>query len=358
MSVRHDLADVGHAVAGERPGGRGRSRRRSPDHRSGSMPQLASTLGWTMPAAAELQPGAVGALHVELGRRLGEREVRRAAGRIVKSSPDEGVDERLDGAGQVAEGDALVDHQALELVEHGQVGGVGGLVAEHPARHDRVDRRRLLAPSPGPAPARCGCAARTSPGSPRSTKNVSCMSRAGWCSPKLRAVKLCQSSSTSGPSATVKPRPTNTSSSSSIDLGDEVEVAGVAVGPHLGEVEPLGRQARPAGGRRELVPALGAAPTARSRCASLSARPTCLRSSSSSSPSCRLMPGTAALLAEQRRVSTARSSSRSDAVAAPRRGVLGEPGDLVDHGLRTVTDRPSCGKFIGRRRWGRRRGAA
>src|SRR5699024_10434312 len=37
------------------------------------------------------------------------------------------------------------------------------------------------------------------------TKNVSCMSRAGWCSGKFNAEKLCQSSSTSGPSEMVKP---------------------------------------------------------------------------------------------------------------------------------------------------------
>src|SRR4051794_700584 len=41
------------------------------------------------------------------------------------------------------------------------------------------------------------------------------MSRAGWSGAKLSAPKLCHSSSTSGPSATVNPSPTNTSSSRS-----------------------------------------------------------------------------------------------------------------------------------------------
>ena len=38
-----------------------------------------------------------------------------------------------------------------------------------------------------------------------SRKNVSCMSRAGWSGGKLSALKLCQSSSISGPRATAKP---------------------------------------------------------------------------------------------------------------------------------------------------------
>ena len=36
-------------------------------------------------------------------------------------------------------------------------------------------------------------------------KKVSCMSRAGWYSGRFNAVKLCQSSSISGPSDTLKP---------------------------------------------------------------------------------------------------------------------------------------------------------
>ncbi len=88
-----------------------------------------------------------GVLDVELGRRLGEREVAgaQAAGEALT---EEGLGEGLDRAGQVGEGDAAVDHQALDLVEDGEVGGIGGLVTEHPPRHDHVDRwgRRLHHP--------------------------------------------------------------------------------------------------------------------------------------------------------------------------------------------------------------------
>ena len=60
-----------------------------------------------------------------------------------------GRGEGLDGAGEVAEGDAPVDHQPLDLVEHGQVAGVGRVEPEAPPRHDGVDgqgarRHRLL----------------------------------------------------------------------------------------------------------------------------------------------------------------------------------------------------------------------
>ena len=52
----------------------------------------------------------------------------------VTSAPEVGLGERLDGAGQVAEGDAPVDDQALDLVEDRQVAGVGGVLAVAPAR--------------------------------------------------------------------------------------------------------------------------------------------------------------------------------------------------------------------------------
>ena len=51
-------------------------------------------------AAAELEPGAVGALDVELGGRLGEREVARAQPRR-EAGAEERLRERLDRAGQV-----------------------------------------------------------------------------------------------------------------------------------------------------------------------------------------------------------------------------------------------------------------
>ena len=51
------------------------------------------------------------------------------------------------------------------------------------------------------------------------------MSRAGCPGGKLSAPKLCQSVSTSGPSATVKPEPDEDVLEVLDGLGDEVEVA-------------------------------------------------------------------------------------------------------------------------------------
>ena len=71
-----------------------------PCHSSGSMPQLREHVRVDHAAAAELQPRAVGTLDVELGRRLGEREVRRPQARREVAA-EVGLGERLDGAGQV-----------------------------------------------------------------------------------------------------------------------------------------------------------------------------------------------------------------------------------------------------------------
>ena len=46
--------------------------------------------------------------------------------------------------GQVGEGDAPVDHQALDLVEHGEVAGVGGVAPVAAPGHDGVDRQRAV----------------------------------------------------------------------------------------------------------------------------------------------------------------------------------------------------------------------
>ena len=106
------------------------------------------------PAAQDFQPvlalpdlhlaaGAVAA-HVHLRRRLGEGEVMGAEAGGHPVGLEEPGDEGLQGPLQVAHVDALVDHQALDLVEHGRVGLVG-ILAEGAARHDHPDRR-LLAP--------------------------------------------------------------------------------------------------------------------------------------------------------------------------------------------------------------------
>ena len=102
-----------------------------PGHSSGSMPHVAQHVGVHHAAAAQLEPAGLGAraaalalaeqaVDVELGRRLGEREVRRAQARVDRPA-EVGRGERLEGAGQVGEGDALVDDQALDLVEHRHV---------------------------------------------------------------------------------------------------------------------------------------------------------------------------------------------------------------------------------------------
>ena len=54
--------------------------------------------------------------------------------REPKSRAEERLGERLDRAGQIGEGDAAVDDQALDLVEHRHVGGVGGVAAGRPGR--------------------------------------------------------------------------------------------------------------------------------------------------------------------------------------------------------------------------------
>ena len=65
------------------------------------------------------------------------------------------------------------------------------------------------------------------------------MLRAGWESGMLRAWKLYQSVSTSGPSATVKPMPDEDVLEAVVGLGDEVQVPDPPPGDGLGEVEPL-----------------------------------------------------------------------------------------------------------------------
>ena len=94
-------------------------------------------------AAAELEPRTVGARDVELGRGLGEREVAGPEAALHLGA-EEGLDELVDGAGEVAHRDALVDHQAFDLVEGGQVGCIGGVGAERAPRSDDVDRRLLV----------------------------------------------------------------------------------------------------------------------------------------------------------------------------------------------------------------------
>ena len=80
--------------------------------------------------------------HADLGARLDEREVRRAEAH-TPSLAEQRLRHRLEGALEIGERDALVDDERLDLVEHGQVGGVCGLPPVHAPRRDDVDGRRL-----------------------------------------------------------------------------------------------------------------------------------------------------------------------------------------------------------------------
>ena len=124
----------------------------NPVYSSGSMPTPCEHVGVDHAAAAELDPArlrahatavaaAEDAAHRELGRRLGVgEEVGAEAGAdavVVEQAAHEG----LDGAEEVGEGDAAVDGQRLDLVEHRRVAGVERLVAVGAAGRDHEDRR-------------------------------------------------------------------------------------------------------------------------------------------------------------------------------------------------------------------------
>ena len=63
--------------------------------------------------------------------------------RALMSGPKSDVDERLDGAEQIAERDAAVDREPLDLVEHGRVPGVERVAAVGTPRRHHVDGRAL-----------------------------------------------------------------------------------------------------------------------------------------------------------------------------------------------------------------------
>ena len=93
---------------------------------------------------------------------------------------EERLAEFLENPFQVAEMRALVDHQALDLVEHRRVRLVG-VAAIGAAGNDDADRRLLRSAWCAPAPATCACAASSrEPSGFGLKKNVSCISRAGW----------------------------------------------------------------------------------------------------------------------------------------------------------------------------------
>ena len=80
---------------------------------------------------------------VDLDRRFGEREVARAHPQHDVVALEERLHEGLERPFQVAERDALVDHEALDLVEHRRVRRVG-VRAVGAAGGDDADRRFLV----------------------------------------------------------------------------------------------------------------------------------------------------------------------------------------------------------------------
>src|SRR4051812_40117000 len=79
--------------------------------------------------------------HVDLGRGLGEREVRRSEP-CRDPLAEHLLGEVVEGALEVGHRDALVDDEPLDLVEHRRVRRVVRVGAEDATRADHVDRRR------------------------------------------------------------------------------------------------------------------------------------------------------------------------------------------------------------------------
>ena len=112
--------------------------------------------------------------------------------------------EVVERALEVGHRQALVDREPLDLVEDRGVRGVQLVGAEDLARADDVDRQRRARAAPRACTGEV-CVRSTRPLSGGSTKNVSCICRAGWSGSKFSASKLNHSASTSGPSATSQP---------------------------------------------------------------------------------------------------------------------------------------------------------
>src|SRR5574340_617927 len=92
-------------------------------------------------AATDFQPAAVPA-HVHLGRWLGEREERGAETHAQIIALKEALQEILHHALEVGEADLFIDPQALDLVEHRRMSGIGIDAVDAPGRDDL--QRRLV----------------------------------------------------------------------------------------------------------------------------------------------------------------------------------------------------------------------
>ena len=114
-----------------------------PMYFSGSSPKFAPPPG--APGPSRKSPASSPfQFHVDLCRRLGEGEERRAEADFQLVALEEAAQELGVDALQVGEADVLVDPQAFDLVEHRRVGGVG-VDAVGAAERDHLDRRLVHA---------------------------------------------------------------------------------------------------------------------------------------------------------------------------------------------------------------------
>jgi hypothetical protein len=117
----------------------------------------------------------------------GKKEGRKRMVTIVDL--EEGLAELLQHPAQMADIGGLVDHQAFDLMEHRRVGRVG-ILPVGLARNDDADRRCLGFHGADLHRRGMGAQHLALAVSSGSKKKVSCISRAGWPSGKLSAVKL------------------------------------------------------------------------------------------------------------------------------------------------------------------------
>ncbi len=148
-----------------------------------------------MPLQTAQPGGAERALDVDLDAGLGEGEEAGAQPHLEPLA-EQRAGQVAQRALEVGEGQAPVDGEALDLVEDRRVRRVLRVAAEDAAGDDHVDRRRLAAIS-----RTCTGEVCVRSSTPGRIQSVSVSALAGWSSAKLRAVKLCHSVSTSGPSA-------------------------------------------------------------------------------------------------------------------------------------------------------------
>src|SRR5690242_5106670 len=139
--VVHAVFEHGDAIDAEAPGKTlvlGRIEPAVPQHvrmHHAAAEDLQPVLAFTEANLALVAP----ALDVDLERGLGEREERRAEAHLHVVHLEEGLAEFLQDPFEVAEMRALVDHEALDLMEHGRVGLVG-VAAIGAARADHADQ--------------------------------------------------------------------------------------------------------------------------------------------------------------------------------------------------------------------------